>query len=232
LARVTTLTGLAAAVSHQLRQPLTAIRTNADAGALLLARTPPDVDEARQALQEIARDDARASEIIEHFRAHFRKHDPISTTVDLNAVCQQIAKLMAREVSDRQARLVLRLDPDVPPIRGDPVQLQQALINLTLNALDALSDWAPVREATISTVTHNGGVELRVSDTGPGLSPDVHQRLFEPFFSTKPHGVGMGLTIVRSIVERHHGFVRAENRSAGGALFTVTLPGGEVRARG
>jgi C4-dicarboxylate-specific signal transduction histidine kinase len=232
LARVTTLTGLAAAVSHQLRQPLTAIRTNADAGALLLARTPPDVDEARQALQEIARDDARASEIIEHFRAHFRKHDPISTTVDLNAVCQQIAKLMAREVSDRQARLVLRLDPDVPPIRGDPVQLQQALINLTLNALDALSDWAPVREATISTVTHNGGVELRVSDTGPGLSPDVHQRLFEPFFSTKSHGVGMGLTIVRSIVERHHGFVRAENRSAGGALFTVTLPGGEPRARG
>jgi C4-dicarboxylate-specific signal transduction histidine kinase len=230
LARITTLTGLAAAVSHQLRQPLTAIRTNADAGALLLARTPPEVGEARLALQEIARDDERASEIIEHFRALFRKDDSVSTTVDLNTICQQIAKLVAREVSDRQARLVLRLDPRAPVTRGDPVQLQQALINLTLNALDAVSESAGDREATISTAADNGDAEVRVSDTGPGLTPDVHHRLFDPFFSTKPQGVGIGLTIARSIVERHHGLLRAENHPAGGALFTITLPGSEARA--
>jgi C4-dicarboxylate-specific signal transduction histidine kinase len=232
LARVTTVTGLAAAVSHQLRQPLAAIRANAEAGALLLAASPPNVDEARLALQEIARDDARAADVIEHFRALYRGTDPFSATVDVNALCQQIAKLVEQEVSQRQARLVLRLDPDVPPVRGDPVQLQQALINLTLNALDAVAESTPDREAIITTTTNDGDVEVRVSDTGPGLAPDVHLRIFEPFFSTKVNGIGMGLTIVRSIVERHHGRLRAENRSAGGALFTMTLPAGQAGAGG
>ena len=124
--------------------------------------------------------------------------------------------------------LVLRLGADVPPVRGDPVQLQQVLINLTLNALDAVSASSSDREAAIATARNNGEVEVHVSDTGPGLSAAVQQRLFEPFFSTKPHGLGMGLTIVRSIVERHHGNLRAENRVVGGALFTVTLPAGEA----
>ena len=138
---------------------------------------------------------------------------------------------MEHEVAGRRARLVLRLDPDVPPVRGDPVQLQQVLINLTLNALDAVSASASDREAAISTATSNGDVEVLVSDTGPGLAAAVQERLGEPFFSTKPHGLGMGLTIVRSIVERHHGNLRAENRSVGGALFTVTLPAGEASIR-
>jgi len=123
------------------------------------------------------------------------------------------------------------LDPDVPPVRGDPVQLQQVLINLTLNALDAVSISTSEREAAIRTVRNNGDVEVHVSDTGPGLAPEVQQRLFEPFFSTKPHGLGMGLTIVRSIVERHNGRLHAENRPAGGALFTVTLPAGDAKLR-
>jgi len=228
LARVATVSGLAAAVSHQLRQPLTSIRANAEAGALLLADSPPDVNEARQALQEIARDNARAAEVIDHFLALYRKKEPMSTAVDLNALCRQIAKLLEHEVSRQQARLVLRLDPQLPAVRGDPVQLQQALINLTLNALDALSAEDADREATIRTAANNGEVEVSVSDTGTGFTPDAQKRLFEPFFSTKTHGIGMGLTIVRSIVERHHGVLRAENLSAGGALFTVTLPGGRV----
>jgi len=230
LARVATVSGLAAAVSHQLRQPLTAIRANAEAGALLLADSPPDVNEARQALQEIARDNARAAEVIDHFLTLYRKKEPLSTAVDLNALCRQIAKLLEHEVSRQQARLVLRLDPQLPAVRGDPVQLQQALINLTLNALDALSAADADREATIRTAANNGEVEVSVSDTGTGFTPDAQKRLFEPFFSTKTHGIGMGLTIVRSIVERHHGVLRAENLSAGGALFTVTLPGGRVHA--
>jgi C4-dicarboxylate-specific signal transduction histidine kinase len=228
MARVATVSGLAAAVSHELLQPLAAIRSNAEAGALLLARTPPDVEETRVILQEIVRDDARAAQVIEHFRALLRKQDPISTTVDLNAVCRDTAKLVEHEVAIRRARLVLRLDPDVPPVRGDPVQLQQALINLTLNALDALAGSTRDGEAAISTVRSNGQVLVQVSDTGPGLSSDVQQRLFEPFFSTKPHGLGLGLTIVRTIVERHQGILRVENRPVGGALFTVTLPAGEA----
>ena len=228
MGRVATVSGLAAAVSHEMRQPLAAIRMNAEAGDLFLAQNPPDVDEAREALQAIVRDDVRATEVVEHFRDLLRRQDPINTTVDLNAVCRNTAKLVEHEVTGRRARLVLSLDPNVPPVRGDPVQLQQVLINLTLNALDAVTASASDREAAISTAMSNGDIEIHVSDTGPGLSPAFQQRLFEPFFSTKPHGLGMGLTIVRSIVERHHGSLRAENRSAGGALFTVTLPTGEA----
>jgi len=230
MARVATVNGLAAAVSHELRQPLAAIRMNAEAGGLLLTQTPPDVDEARLALQAIVRDDARAAEVVDHYRALLRKQEPISTTVDLNAVCRTTAQLLEHEATSRRARLVLRLDPDVPPVRGDPVQLQQLLINLTLNALDAVSASTSAREAAISTVRSNGDVNVHVSDTGPGLADGVQQRLFEPFFSTKPHGLGMGLTIVRSIVERHNGRLHVENRLVGGALFTVTLPARESNA--
>ena len=126
----------------------------------------------------------------------------------------------------RRARLVLSPDPNVPAIRDDPVQLQQVLINLTLNALDAVSASASERDAAISTTRNNGDVEVHVADSGPGLAPAVEQRLFEPFFSTNPHGLGMRLTIVRSIVERHNGKLQAGNRPVGGALFTVTLPAG------
>jgi C4-dicarboxylate-specific signal transduction histidine kinase len=227
MARVATMSGLAAAVSHELRQPLAAIRMNAEAGDLLLARTPPDLDEARLAFQAIVRDDVRASDVVEPFRDFLRKQDPTRTTVDLNEVCRNTAKLVEHEVTGRRARLILRLGADLPPVRGDPVQLQQVLINLTLNALDAVSASPSDREAVISTATSSGDVEVYVSDTGPGLSPAVQKRLFEPFFSTKPHGLGMGLTIVRSIVERHNGTLHAENRSVGGALFTVTLPAGK-----
>jgi signal transduction histidine kinase len=223
MGRVATLNELASAVSHELSQPLSAIRINAEAGALLLARTPPEVDEARLALQEIVRDDARAAEVVKHYRALLHQKGTTNAAVDVNALCRNTAKLMDPEVTGRRATLELELEPDVPLVRGDPVQLQQALMNLTLNALDAVTASA-TREVGIRTATKNGNVEVEVTDTGPGLSPDVQQRLFEPFFSTKPHGLGMGVPIVRSIVERHHGSLRAENRAEGGARFTVTLP--------
>ena len=228
MARVATVSGLAAAVSHELRQPLTAIRMNAAAGALFLARNPPDLDEARQAFLEIVRDDARAAEVIDHFRILLRKQDPVSTTVDLNAVCRDTAKLVEPEVSARGARLALQLDPAIPPVRGDPVQLQQVIINLTLNALDALSasPAPPDRVATISTGASNGTVEVHVSDSGPGLPPDVQRRLFEPFFSTKPkdRGLGLGLAIVHGIVADLEGRVVVESAEGRGTTFTVFVP--------
>lgn len=230
MARVATVNELATAVSHQLRQPLTAIRVNASAGAMLLAQSPPNLDEARAALAAIEKDDARAAEIIEHYRALLRRHAPSPARVDINAVCRDTAKLVEHEVAARHARLVLKLDPNMSPVLGDRVGLQQAVINLTLNALDAMSESAD-REAAITTLMNTREVELRVSDTGPGLAPAVQRRLFEPFFSTKPHGLGMGLTTVRTIVERHHGALRAENGSTGGAVFTVTLPASNESAQ-
>ena len=224
MARVATVSGLAAAVSHELRQPLTAIRINAEAGARLLARDPPDLDEVRIIFQDIVRDDVRASEVIEQFRALLTKRDPVSTVIDLNGVCRSTARLVDHEVRVRRARLAIALDPELPLVRGDPVLLQQVIINLTLNALDAVAASSPDREVVLGTAVCDGGVEVYVQDSGPGLAPEVRKRLFEPFFSTKPHGLGMGLTIVRTIVERHGGSLRSENGSGGGALFTVTLP--------
>ena len=133
MARVATVSGLAAAVSHELGQPLTAIRMNAEAGAILLARTPPEVDEARLVFKDIVSDDLRASQVIENFRALLRKQEPVRATVDLNGVCRDTARLMQHEATGRRAKLVLTLDPDVLLVRGDPVQLQQVVINLTLN---------------------------------------------------------------------------------------------------
>jgi C4-dicarboxylate-specific signal transduction histidine kinase len=193
----------------------------------LLARTPPEVDEARLVLRDIARDEARAAGVIEHFRALLRQQAPVKTPVDITTLCRDTVKLLEPECIARHARLEVELDPTVPLVLGDPVQLQQALLNLAINALESiemLPAQASLRELSIRTVANNGAVEIHVSDTGPGLSPDVQRQLFEPFFSTKPHGLGMGMTIVRTIVERHHGTIRAENRAEAGALFIVTLP--------
>jgi C4-dicarboxylate-specific signal transduction histidine kinase len=224
MARVATVSGLAAAVSHELRQPLAAIRANAEAGALLLARTPPDVHETRVILHDIVRDGVRASQVIDHFRALLRKQEPTRTTIDLNDVCRDTAQLMEHEARARRAKLAVSLQPNLPSVRGDAVQLQQVVINLTLNALDSVSVCAQDRYVVLGTTVSNGEVEVYVRDNGPGLQPDAMHRLFEPFFSTKPRGLGMGLTIVRTIVERHEGRLRVENCLTGGALFRVGLP--------
>lgn len=224
MGRVATLNSLASAVSHELRQPLAAIRLNAEAGQLLLGKTPPDVAEVRVVLEEIGRDEARAAEVVEHYRALLRQQTPATTLIDVNSICRNTAKLVEPELTVRRARLKLQLDPDGPEVMGDPVQLQQALINLTLNAIEAISNVPTTREVVIRTDRKEKHVEIHVCDTGPGLDPGVRDLLFEPFFSTKPHGLGMGATIVRAIVERHHGSLRADNRPGGGAEFTITMP--------
>jgi C4-dicarboxylate-specific signal transduction histidine kinase len=224
LARVATVGELAAAVSHELRQPLTAIRANAEAGALLLERTPLDVEEARAIFNDIVRDDERASDVIEHVRVLLRKQSPTHTLVDLNGICRHTARLLERDAKARGAVLELELDPGLPLIHGDLVQLEQVLINLALNALDAAAASKGHSVVVVGTAAAGGEVELFVHDTGPGLPPDFQRRGFQPFFTTKTHGLGLGLSIVRTIVERHRGRVRAENNLGGGASFTVTLP--------
>ncbi|HZI41785.1 MAG TPA: ATP-binding protein, partial [Gemmatimonadaceae bacterium] len=227
LGRVAMVGELAAAVSHELRQPLAAIRANAEAGYLLLEKTQPDVRESMQIFRDIVDDNRRASDIIDHIRMLLRKDEPPkSNSVDLNEICRQAVHLLKRDALLRGTRLELSLESQLAPIAGDPIQLQQVVLNLALNALDSASASTQDAAVTVSTAIHGGEVEIAVRDTGPGLPPNVEQHLFESFFSTKAQGLGMGLVIVRSIVERHHGRVRAENDAArgGGAVFRVLLP--------
>ena len=225
IGRVVTLGEMTAAISHELRQPLAAIRAHAQAGGILLDRAPSDLSEAREAFKDIASENLRAVEVLDHIRSLARKDDAIDASVDLNRVCERSAELLMYDTARRGVQLRLSLQPGLPPVIGDAVQLQQVVLNLALNAMDAVEVSPRAREVVLGTSAGSGGkVEIFVRDTGPGLSPEVRVRAFEPFFSTKTQGLGMGLAIVRSIVERHGGRVHAENEGAGGAVFRVTLP--------
>jgi two-component system, LuxR family, sensor kinase FixL len=215
---------LSATMSHELRQPLAAIRANAEAGVRLLTFKPPDLGEVRDIFRSIVADNMRAAEVIEGVRKLLRKDEMLATTVDLNQICQESVRLLQHEAALRETRLELSLSSANPTVAGDPVQLQQVILNLMLNGLEAASTSSAERAVVIGIETNADGVEVTVHDTGPGLSANVHPRLFDPFFSTKTGGLGLGLVIVRSIVERHNGRVRAENHSLGGALFSVRLP--------
>jgi C4-dicarboxylate-specific signal transduction histidine kinase len=226
IGRVATLGELTAAISHELRQPLAAIRANAEAGVMVLDRMPSDLSEAREAFRDIASDDVRAVEVLDRIRALVRKDDPIVASVDLNEVCARSSELLMYDAVQRGVQLRLSLQPDLPPVIGDSVQLQQVVMNLVLNAMDAAQASPRTRDVVLGTSATRSGeeVEIFVRDTGPGLTSEAQLRAFEPFYSTKTQGLGMGLAIVRTIVERHRGRVHAENVNEGGALFRVALP--------
>jgi C4-dicarboxylate-specific signal transduction histidine kinase len=224
MGRVAMVGELASTVSHELRQPLAAMRANAEGGALLLERHPERIDEAIQIFRDIVEDDVRAAEIIDRTRMLLRNEPTKAIPVDVNEVCVRAMQMLNRNAMLRRTRLTMQLDPDAPTVIGDPVQLQQVVLNLVLNALDAMATSSDERFVTIRTLVCDGEVELSVRDRGPGLPADADRHLFEPFFSTKAQGLGMGLVIVRSIVERHQGRVIAENADGGGAVFRVWMP--------
>ena len=231
LGRVATVGELVAAIAHELRQPLTAIRSNAEVGSQLLGKPQPDVDEASQLFDEIAADDRRATDVIDHIRLLLRKQEPRITSVDLNEICLEAVLLLQRDARSRGVKLRLALEPGVPAVRANAVEMQQVVLNIALNAFDALARSTGERNVVIGTTLENGSVVLFVKDNGPGLRPEVEPRLFEPFFSTKPQGLGVGLPIVRSIVQRHRGRVIAENDPSGGAVFRVVLPAADRSSR-
>jgi len=229
MGRVALVGELAATMSHELRQPLAAIRMNAEAGAKIVARATGTLgDEEREMCEEIfgdiVADNVLASDIITRVRALVRREELRPQAVDLNEICRTSARVLHYDLVARQADITFALDPRQPTVTGDPVQLQQVVLNLLVNALDAAAA-STTPQVTISTEVRGEEVEVAVRDNGPGLTPDVQQHLFESFFTTKPQGLGLGLPIVQSIVERHHGRVRAENADEGGAIFRVTLPG-------
>jgi signal transduction histidine kinase len=228
MGRVALVGELAATMSHELRQPLAAIRANAETGARLVTRRTGELGEDERALCEeifsaIVADDALASDIITRVRALVRKEELPQQPVDLNEVCRTAERLVQYDALTRGVDFTLSLDPQLPPVTGDPVQLQQVVLNLILNALDACVASTNPR-IVVGTVARGDEVEVSVRDNGPGLPEDVWPHLFESFFTTKSHGLGLGLVIVQSIVERHHGQVRAENGEEGGAIFRVMLP--------
>jgi len=224
MARVALIGELAATMSHELRQPLAAIRANAETGALLLGRSSQDQGEAREIFHDIVADDARAVEVIESVRRLLRKDEQVAAPVDLNEVCREAVHLLDYDARLRNTRLELSLAQTLPPVTGHRIQLQQAVLNLAINGLEAASKSKTERFVVVQTESSVDQVAVSVRDSGPGIPDDVEAHLFESFFSTKAGGLGLGLVIVRSIAERHHGSVRAQNHASGGAVFRLGLP--------
>jgi len=229
--RVSTMGQLASSLAHELNQPLGAILRNAEAGELFLQDPSPDLDELRAILVDIRKDDQRAGEVIDRMRALMKQREPERHRLDFRLVVDDIFTLVRADAEKRRVRLALETDPTLPPVHADRVQLQQVLLNLLLNAMDAMDDNSPARRlVTVRARPVGATVEVTVSDTGPGIPADKLAHVFEPFFTTKPTGLGMGLAISRDIIEAHGGRLWAESNEAGGATFTLTLPvveGGE-----
>jgi PAS domain S-box-containing protein len=224
--RVTALGELTTSIAHEVNQPLAGIVTNGQACLRWLTRDVPDLDEARGAVTRIVNDADRASEVILRIRALAQKGEPEKTRLNLNEAIDDVLVLMRREVHRHQVRLQLDLAPDLPPVLGDRVQLQQVIINLVINAIQAMASVTDrPRDLMIrSRPYETARVLVAVQDSGTGIGPDDEVRLFERFFTTKPDGIGIGLSICRSIVEAHGGEVWASSHSGPGATFQFALP--------
>ena len=226
VARATTMGELTASIAHEVNQPLAAVVTNANACLRWLAAETPDLDEARAAAQRIVRNGNRASDVIARIRGFLKKGEPITVQLGVNDVVREIIMLTQGEVLRRDASLLTELADGLPAVSADRVQLQQLLLNLMMNALDAMSAVTDrPRVLRIRTSTYESAVILvAFRDSGVGLNPEQMERLFEAFYTTKPEGMGMGLSISRSIVEMHGGRLWATPNDGPGATFQFTLP--------
>jgi C4-dicarboxylate-specific signal transduction histidine kinase len=224
--RVTTLGELTASIAHEVNQPLAAAVINGNACMRWLAADPPNLDEARQAVARLVNDANRASEIIAQVRALTRSSPPEKAWLQINDIIVATVGLLESEIQKNQVSLRTHLSDDVPLVQGDRVQLQQVILNLILNALEAMSRITEgPRELVISSALNDSkGVLVKVHDAGVGLAPESRDRLFNAFYTTKPDGMGMGLAISRSIVEAHGGRIWATPNSPRGAVFQFVLP--------
>lgn len=216
---------LSSSIAHELNQPLGSILTNAEAAELILKSENPDLGEIREILADIKRDDQRAGEVIRRLRA-FLKRTPFETRdVDFNEVMNEAFKFMSVQASVRNVALYLQTAPGPLRIKGDPIQLQQVVLNLVVNSMDAMAN-IPYGRTVIGRTELNDGstVEISISDSGPGISPGKLAQVFDPFYTTKDQGMGIGLSIARTIILAHKGQIWAENQNGGGAAFHFTLP--------
>ena len=223
--RVTTMGELTASVAHEVNQPIAAAVTNAKTCLRWLTRDHPDVEEAREAAMRIVNDGTRAAEIIKRIRLLFKKETSERELVDVNEIIEEMVVLLRGEAMRNSILVRTELEADTPQVIADRVQLQQVLMNLMLNGMDAMKDANGTRELIIkSQRDESDQVLVSVNDTGVGLPPEQADRIFTAFFTTKPHGTGMGLSISRSIVESHGGRLWAANNAPRGASFCFSLP--------
>lgn len=229
LARVTRMSAmgaLAASISHEVNQPLAAVVTNADACMMWLSSEPPNLEEARAAVDCIAQQGTRASEVVRHIRAMFTKGTPERARVQVNDLIREVGILIEGAALRNQVVLETELGARLPATLGDRVQLQQVIVNLILNGIEAMSDVAdrPRRLVIRTALQNSDAVVVAVRDSGVGIAPKNEKRIFDAFFSTKAQGMGMGLSISHSIVESHGGQLWASNNSDYGATVQFTLP--------
>jgi C4-dicarboxylate-specific signal transduction histidine kinase len=233
LARVTRMSAmgaLAASISHEVNQPLAAVVTNADACLIWLSSDPPNLGEVRSAVESIAQQGTRASDIVRRIRAMFSKAAPERVNLALNEVIREACSLVQMQASKNEVALRIELVDDLPSVVGDAIQLQQVVVNLLLNGIEAASAVSdrPRRLSVTSRRTGADKILVAVQDSGIGIDPKDEKRIFDAFFTTKPQGMGMGLSICQSIIEAHGGQLWAKANEDYGATLQFTLPmGGE-----
>ena len=227
LSRVALMGEMSASIAHELNQPLAGILSNAAAGQRFIDRGDVDLREVRELLSDIVSDGRRASDVVRGIRGMVKKEQATRRSLDLNEVVMDALRMASPDALLHSCELETSLEPNLRAIDGDPVQLQQVLLNLMINAFDAMRNTPrPMRKVVIATQSNGGDGTVRASvrDYGVGISEEMRERVFDPFFSTKSEGLGMGLAIVRSIVESHGGTITAENADGGGARFEFVLP--------
>lgn len=226
LTRVSTVGELTTSIAHELNQPLGAILSNAEAAEMFLMADPPSLDEVRDILSDIRKDDQRAGEVIRRMRGLLRKQELAPKPMEVNDAIEEVLRLLSMNASARKVTLKFEKTPGLPSVRYDSIHFQQVMMNLVLNGMEAM---APLPEEKRQIIVRtgagdNGSVKIAVADSGPGIPVDRLPKLFEPFFTTKKDGMGMGLSIARTIVETHQGRIWAENNAGTGATFYFTAP--------
>jgi C4-dicarboxylate-specific signal transduction histidine kinase len=226
LSRVSMLGELSGSIAHELNQPLTAILSNAQAAELYLSRSEPDLGEVRAILKDIADDDRRARDIIQRLRLLLKRGEVLFQAINANDLVVEVLKLLQSDLVDRGVTAQSELAPNMPVLQADRVGIQQVLINLVTNACDAMAEM-PVedRRLTIRTgLQGNDTLRISVSDSGPGIAEEKLEKIFESFFTSKANGMGLGLSVCRTIITAHGGRLWAVNNSARGATFYLELP--------
>ena len=224
--RVSTMGELASSIAHELSQPLSAIVCNVDAAELFLNQTPPALGQLRDILSDVREENQRAGEVIRSMRKLLLKHEIERQPLEINLLTEEVLRLVKEDAVLRRIKITTELSPQLPAVQGDRVQLQQVVLNFIINGMDAMAEQPPDRRRlTVGTrFATDGRVELSVSDLGHGIEPCNLPRLFQPFFTTKKDGLGIGLSVSEKIVTAHNGRIWAENRPGGGAVFHFVLP--------
>jgi len=225
LSQVMSMGELAASIAHEISQPLTAVVAHGHACVEWLSASPPNVEKARQTADRIIQDGTQAGTVVSRIRALFKKETPAKSWFYMNEVIHQLTLFLRDEAMRRHITIQTDLASGLPRIMADRIQLQQVILNLAMNGMDAMAETTEdPKELVIRSRQEGEAMVVQVEDCGIGLNPETAEKMFDPFFTTKPHGTGMGLSISRSIVESHEGRLSALPRPSGGATFQFTLP--------